>query len=255
MAMTGCPDAIELEVILSRPLDSERDQALLDHLTQCPSCRNRLEGTLDLVEVERWKSLWNQRPGESTTEQSGSPLLHARPATLPESFDGYDILEVIGRGGMSVVYKARQVKLNRVVALKMLLAGAHASPKIIARLKAESETIAAIHHPNIVKIHDIGEHQGVPYLCLEWIEGGSLADRLTGRAIPAQVAARLVAILARVVHAAHARGVIHRDLKPGQRIGGPSSGDSSSCLRPPSSHGLRAGEVSERGPGGAAHAN
>jgi serine/threonine-protein kinase len=136
------------------------------------------------------------------------------PATLPEPFDGYEILEMIGRGGMSVVYKARQAKLNRSVALKMLLAGAHASPTSIARLKAESELIAGLRHPSIVKIHDVGEHQGVPYLCLELIQGGSLADRLAGQPIQARQAARLVSILASVVQSAHEHGVIHRDLKP-----------------------------------------
>jgi serine/threonine protein kinase len=214
MATTGCPNPIELDEILSRSLDPVRDRALLDHLTQCPSCRSLLEGTLDLAEVERWRLHWKPPSRDSQAEELAPFPITNEPVILPEPFDGYEIQGVIGRGGMSVVYKARQAKLNRPVALKMLLAGAHASPKAIARLRDESETIARLHHPGIVKIYDIGEHQGVPYLCLELVEGGSLAARLTGQPIPPNVAARLVAILARVVHAAHERGVIHRDLKP-----------------------------------------
>jgi serine/threonine-protein kinase len=213
MAATGCPDPADLDQLLEATLDPERDGELLAHLADCPVCRRRLEEPIACVDVDQWRNFWSQRvealssldPGDSS-----SPL----PRSLPGPFDGYEIIGLLGRGGTSVVYRAHQTRLNRPVALKMLLAGAHASPAAIARLTNESETIAQLRHPNIVTIHDIGEHQGVPYLCLELVEGGSLADRLSARPIAAQEAARLVAILARTVQDAHDHGLIHRDLKP-----------------------------------------
>ena len=121
------------------------------------------------------------RPG-SPGPVPGSPLRSRR--LLPEDFDGYEILGILGRGGMSVVYEARQANLDRGVALKMLVGGVHASSRAVARLRAESATIAGLRHPGIVAIHDVGEHRGVPYLCLELFAGGSLADRLEGKPLP-----------------------------------------------------------------------
>jgi WD40 repeat protein len=115
---------------------------------------------------------------------------------------------------MGVVYRARQVQLNRLVALKMLLSGAHASPEEVARFKAEAESIARLQHPHIVQIHEVGEAGGCPYLALEYADGGSLADRLRGTPLPAHEAAALMETLTRAVHAAHQAGVVHRDLKP-----------------------------------------
>jgi WD40 repeat protein len=126
---------------------------------------------------------------------------------------GYEILGVLGRGGMGVVYQARQVGLGRLVALKMILAGAHAGPDEVARFRREAEAAARLQHPHIVQIHEIGVHNGLPYFSLEYVEGGSLAQKLTP--VPAREAAQLVETLARTVHAAHQRGIIHRDLKPG----------------------------------------
>jgi WD40 repeat protein len=127
---------------------------------------------------------------------------------------GYEILGELGRGGMGVVYRARQKGLNRDVALKVILAGAHAGEAERARFRAEAEAVARLQHPNIVQVHEVGEHNGVPFFSLEYVEGGSLADRLDGTPWPAPRAAALVEALARAVHAAHARGVVHRDLKP-----------------------------------------
>jgi serine/threonine-protein kinase len=116
---------------------------------------------------------------------------------------------------MGVVYKARQVGLRRVVALKVILAGGHASAHERARFKAEAEAVARLQHPNIVQIHEVGEHAGVPFFSLEYCGGGSLAAQLQGNPLPPHAAARLLATLARAVQAAHAARVIHRDLKPG----------------------------------------
>jgi serine/threonine protein kinase len=127
---------------------------------------------------------------------------------------GYEILEEIGRGGMGVVYKARQLALNRLVALKVILAGAHADKSQLSRFYGEARAVARLRHPHIVQIYDIGEHDGLPYFSLELIEGGSLAQRIAKQPQPPAVAAHLVELLARAVHFAHTQGIIHRDLKP-----------------------------------------
>jgi tetratricopeptide (TPR) repeat protein len=127
---------------------------------------------------------------------------------------GYEVLDQLGRGGMGVVYKARQLTLNRVVALKMILAGSHAGPEDLARFRLEAEAIARLQHPNIVQIHEVGEHEGLPFFSLEFCPGGSLDEKLGGMPLPSAEAARLVQTLARAVQAAHERHVVHRDLKP-----------------------------------------
>jgi WD40 repeat protein/tetratricopeptide (TPR) repeat protein/tRNA A-37 threonylcarbamoyl transferase component Bud32 len=127
---------------------------------------------------------------------------------------GYEILKELGRGGMGVVYQARHLKLGRVVALKMVLAGGHAGPEDLARFLAEAEAVAALQHPHIVQLHDFGEHEGLPFFTLEFVPGGSLADKLNGMPLPPKEAARLVEQLARGVHYAHGKGIVHRDLKP-----------------------------------------
>jgi len=134
-------------------------------------------------------------------------------AGLP-SVPGYEILSVLGRGGMGVVYKARHLSLKRTVALKMILAGGHAGESERARFRAEAEAVARLQHPGIVQIHEVGEYAGHPFCALEFVEGGSLAQRLNGQALPARVAARLVQALAQAIHLAHSRNVVHRDLKP-----------------------------------------
>ncbi|MCI0743225.1 MAG: protein kinase [Gemmataceae bacterium] len=127
---------------------------------------------------------------------------------------GYEILERLGHGGMGVVYRARQKSLGRIVALKMVLAGVHARPEQLSRFRHEAEAVARLPHPNIVQIHEVGEHDGRPFLSLEYVEGGGLDKKLGGAPQPARDAARLVETLARAIHHAHTQGVIHRDLKP-----------------------------------------
>ncbi|HZT81907.1 MAG TPA: protein kinase, partial [Gemmataceae bacterium] len=165
------------------------------------------------------------------------------PGTL--SIPGYEILGELGRGGMGVVYQARQLGLDRVVALKMILAGAHAGREERARFRAEAEAVARLQHPNIVQVFEVGEQDGRPFLALEYVAGGSLAQQLTGAPLPARAAAGLVETLARAMHYAHERGIVHRDLKPanvllasGGRLAGggrkpPDAGDASGGLRPP----------------------
>jgi WD40 repeat protein/tRNA A-37 threonylcarbamoyl transferase component Bud32 len=127
---------------------------------------------------------------------------------------GYEIEAELGRGGMGVVYKARDRTLHRPVALKMILAGAHAGPEDLVRFLAEAEAVAQLQHPHVVQVYEVGRHEGLPYFSLEYVEGGTLADRLAAGPEQPGEAARLVEALARAVHAAHERGIIHRDLKP-----------------------------------------
>lgn len=130
------------------------------------------------------------------------------------SVPGYEVLGVLGKGGMGVVYKARQLGLNRVVALKMILHAEHAGHEERRRFRAEAEAVARLQHSHIVQIYEVGEYNGLPYFSLEYCPGGSLADKLDGTPLPPVRAARLVETLARAMQAAHDKGIIHRDLKP-----------------------------------------
>src|SRR5262249_46297284 len=130
------------------------------------------------------------------------------------SIAGYEILGELGRGGMGVVYRARHTRLNRLCALKMILAGDLAGARAACRFLAEAETAAKLHHPHIVQIYGMGEHDGRPYLELEYLEGGSLAQQLDGTPWLPRPAAALIATLARALEVMHGRGIVHRDLKP-----------------------------------------
>src|SRR5262249_20377073 len=115
----------------------------------------------------------NSRPAEAT-----GPHLHASAtATLP-AIPGYEVLEELGHGGMGVVYRARQVKVNRLVALKMILTGQHSSPEARLRFQIEAEAVARLHHPNVVRLYEVGEHDGLPYFSLEFCPRGSLKKKL-----------------------------------------------------------------------------
>jgi serine/threonine-protein kinase len=143
---------------------------------------------------------------------AGQPADEPSPSAFPP-LPGYEILEVLGRGGMGVVYKARQVGLNRLVAVKMILAGAHAGTAELARFQSEAEVVARLQHANIVQVHEIGYHEGRPFLVLELLEG-SIGRLVAGTPVAPQQAAAWLEVLAKAVHYAHQHGIIHRDLKP-----------------------------------------
>jgi WD40 repeat protein/formylglycine-generating enzyme required for sulfatase activity/tetratricopeptide (TPR) repeat protein/tRNA A-37 threonylcarbamoyl transferase component Bud32 len=147
-----------------------------------------------------------------TVPAAGGPT--AAPAEEWPEVPGYEILGELGRGGMGVVYKARQTKLNRLVALKMVLAGHHAGPQELARFRAEAEAVARLQHHNVVQIFEVGEAHGHPFFSLEYCPRGSLHTNLHGTPLPPRKAAGLAEVLARALAAAHAAGVVHRDLKP-----------------------------------------
>jgi WD40 repeat protein/predicted Ser/Thr protein kinase len=148
---------------------------------------------------------------KAALQSSVPPLPRERP--LP-TVAGYEILGELGRGGMGVVYRARQIRLNRPCVLKMILAGAHAEAESVLRFLAEAEAVARLQHPNIVQIHHVGEADGLPYFELEYVDGGSLDKALDGTPWPARRAAGLVESLASAVAEAHRLGIVHRDLKP-----------------------------------------
>jgi serine/threonine-protein kinase len=203
-------EASRVEQLLDEILDSQRTPEevcaafpeLLGEVRQRWQQMRRVEAELDaLFPTPRPKR-------DADTPAPGNPT-----AELPR-IPGYQVEAVLGRGGMGIVYKARHLRLNRTVALKMLLAGTYAGPEERQRFLREAEAVAGLRHPNIVQVHDMGEHDGRPYFTMEYVEGGSLAQRLMGTPQCVRYAAGLVATLADAVQVAHQGGIIHRDLKP-----------------------------------------
>ncbi len=169
----------------------------------CPVC--------SLQSALKVKSVAGPQVAHATTQGARFPTLNSQPGTR---FGDYELLELLARGGMGVVYKARQVTLNRTVALKMIQAGVLASPAEVKRFHAEAEAVAHLQHPNIVAIHEIGEHEGHHYFSMDYVAGRTLAEIVRDGPLPAARAAAYVKTIAAAVHHAHQHGIIHRDLKP-----------------------------------------
>jgi hypothetical protein len=249
-----CPQPYQLQQFLLGQLPSPEAEQVGEHLPLCPEClsavatletedslvqalrvlsappetdRDMIAGLIrkvqDLPAPSASPGRTVQGQGEADDPNRTGPFTPDGPPEDDVSFTqgessatlaGYEILGEVGRGGMGVVYKARQKSLNRIVALKMLRSAEHARPQDLARFRAEAETLARLQHPHIVQIHEIGAHDGSPFFSLEFVDGPSLAEHLAGTPQDATAAAGLVETLARAIHAAHQHGIVHRDLKP-----------------------------------------
>src|SRR5262245_4811856 len=148
------------------------------------------------------------------TDALTEPHTPAEPVPPPDSFGDYEILGELGRGGMGVVYKARQKSLGRLVAIKMMREARLSSDSDRRRFLTEAESAARLKHPNIVTVYDVGDQNGLPFIAMEYVEGRNLSQRLADGPLPPREAARLVADVARAVQHAHEHGILHRDLKP-----------------------------------------
>ena len=203
--------------------DDPRVQELLDELADRQATPEEVCGTCpELLPVvrQRWRQMRRVRaelaalfPPEAGPGWS-VPTSLPTDAPLPE-VPGYAVEAVLGHGGMGVVFRARHLRLDRVVALKMALAGAYAGPLERERFQREAEAVARLRHPNVVQVYDVGDAGGRPYFTMEFVEGGSLAQKLAGAPQPAHQATQLLATLTGAVQAAHQAGIVHRDLKPG----------------------------------------
>ena len=191
-----------------------------------PGCRQSPESYLrEFPELEKTQVLPPNSPQPSKIGEEELALTATIPTeNVPQSaptpgqtiryFGDYELLEQIARGGMGVVYKARQVSLNRVVALKMILAGQLASETEVDRFYTEAQAAANLQHPNIVAIHEVGQHEGQHYFSMDYIEGKSLAQIVRENPLPASKAAGYVKTISQAIEYAHQHGTLHRDLKP-----------------------------------------
>jgi serine/threonine protein kinase len=176
---------------------------------QHPDLADELRQLLNLAQIADAVAQPASRQSTLLQAPAGPPA-----AAPPRCFDGYELIEEIGRGAMGVVYKAWEPSLQRHVALKMILRGDRASMADLARFRGEARAAARLTHRNIVPVYKVGEHQGRDYFCMELVEGTTLAALAAAGPLPQERAAHYVAAIARAVHHAHDQGILHRDLKP-----------------------------------------
>jgi tetratricopeptide (TPR) repeat protein len=208
------------ELLLRWPEAREQGRTLAPEelCRDCPDLlqplRQQIDAILSMEAMLRSQETQAEGADALTTDSPARGNTNPPTEDLSEAVPGYQILGELGRGGMGVVYKARHLRLKRLVALKMILAGPHAGPEQVERFRTEAEAVARFQHPSIVQIYEIGEHQGLPYCALEYVGGGSLAQQLKQGLPSFSEAARLTEALARAMHYAHQHQVVHRDLKP-----------------------------------------
>jgi serine/threonine-protein kinase len=205
--MPGSPQVLGL---LEEMLDAGKtpEEVCRDYPDLLPEVRRRWQ-EFRLIDAQVGELL----PGLGTPAGTG-PFTPGPHTPSPPQVPGYEVEAVLGYGGMGVVYRARQRALDRSVAVKMLLAGPFASQQELGRFRRETAALACLRHPNIVQVYDAGDVDGRPYFAMELVEGGSLAQKLSGTPQPARPAAALVSTLGGAVEAAHKSGIVHRDLKP-----------------------------------------
>jgi eukaryotic-like serine/threonine-protein kinase len=197
------PTLKQLQALDSGQMAEPDASTIEDHLATCADCMALVERGFGCDSLSELIRVACRRDRAGTT-----PILTRFVPT------GYELIEPIGRGGMGVVFKARQRALGRLVAFKQIRAGLDADPNELARFQTEAKAAARLTHPSIVRVFDVGEQDGLPYIAMELVEGGNLADRLAGGPLPPKEAATLVETLALAVHHSHVHGIVHRDLKP-----------------------------------------
>jgi eukaryotic-like serine/threonine-protein kinase len=200
VAADAHPTPAQLDDFGRGAIDGPLTDVIERHLADCADCLRTLEASRS---NDPWLELLRV-VGPADSPDAAGPALPL----------GYELEALIGRGGMGVVHRARQLGLDRRVALKTIAAGRDASPQLIERFRREFEAVASLNHPAIVPIHDVGVRDGVPFFAMELLEGGSLADRLAAGPLPISAAVALAERLARAIDYAHRRGIVHRDLKP-----------------------------------------
>jgi WD40 repeat protein/serine/threonine protein kinase len=253
--MNDCPKANRYRMLPYLKSDSPERRELDNHLQECAACRE----SWDHIRAERREAgLASQTAAQASpandndsarTNGFGSDAWELSSGTTKQERlkfligrDRYEVMSELGRGGMGVVYKARDRELKRLVAIKMILAGAFADGEHLARFRLEAEAVARLDHPNIVQIYETGTDDGRPYFVLEFLGGGTLAQKIAGRSLQPREAAALIQELAEAVDYAHQRGVVHRDLKPanillesGEETRDGTAGEASSPLTNPHS--------------------
>ena len=205
-----CPTHDELLRLVEADSDSDL-RWVEDHLSECPAC---LRAFLDATSASTTN--WPYLEGLLAPDNDASVAWRAETANagkLPE-LPRHQLTREVGRGACGVVYEARHLELDRTVAIKMLVGGAFVSPEVLTRFRREAMAAARLDHPAIVQVYGVGEHEGLPFLSMQFIDGPSLRDFAKGRPQPPRAAAQLVAELSAAMHTAHQRGVVHRDLKP-----------------------------------------